>query len=100
ARLPLELVLARLEVVARVERHDAADEDPPRLVDHAFACEKLGDVAAAHAARNVDELVLREWARLLEALLAEHGGAAGPEAEHEDDGKQSVAGDDDRIAGT
>src|SRR5262245_60035163 len=100
ACLPLELVLAGLEIIARIHRHDAADEDPPRLVDHALAREDLGDVSAAHAARNIDDLVLRERAGLLEALLAEHGGAASREAEHEDDGKQSVAGDNDWIAST
>jgi len=62
-----------LEVAARLERDDTAEEHPG-LVDHALVLEQVGDRARADAARNVDHLVLGERAGRVETLLAdEHG---------------------------
>ena len=65
-----EFVLAGFELAARLERDDAAQEDP-RLVDHALALELFGDGSRAAAARDVDHLVFGERAGRVEALLAE-----------------------------
>ena len=52
-----ELIFARFEVLARLERQHAADEHPG-LVDDAFALQDIGNVADAGAVRNIDDLVL------------------------------------------
>ena len=69
------------------------------LVDHAFALQQVGDVAACRAARDVDDLVLGERARRLEALLADHERRRRrPAATRNNKVNNGIADDHERIA--
>ena len=70
ARMFGELIFAVLELAARLQHHDAADEHIG-LIDHALAHQQVGNVLGAEPARDVDDLVLGQRPGRLEALLAE-----------------------------
>ena len=70
AGMGLELVFAGFEILARLEREHAADEDPG-LVDDALAHQHIGDIADAGAARDIDDAVLGQRSGRVETLLAE-----------------------------
>src|SRR3974390_906653 len=53
-----ELIFAGFKILARLERQHAADEYP-RLIDHPFARQEIGDVAHAETVRDIDHLILR-----------------------------------------
>ncbi len=97
ARVRLELILAGLEVLARLEDENAADEHP-RLLDDAFTGEHVGDIANAGAVRNVDDAVGRQRARRVEALLADHQADAGGDRRQHEQADDRVADDHERIA--
>jgi len=67
-----ELIFAGLEILAGFEHEHAADEDPG-LVDDALLRQRVGNVAKTGPVRNVDDTILRQRPRLLEALLARPG---------------------------
>src|SRR4029077_4319870 len=97
AGMGAELVFTRFEILARLERQHAADEDPG-LVDDAFALQDVGNVADAGAVRNIDDLVRRQRAGRLEPLLAEdQRGEANNRQQHEE-AENGVADDDERVA--
>ena len=62
AGMRLELIFAGFEALVSLENEHAADEDPG-LVDDAILVKHIGDVANAGAARNIDDLVVRQRAR-------------------------------------
>src|SRR5262249_28434388 len=89
--------LAVFELAARLAHPYAADEHP-RLIDHAFALQDVGDIAHAGAARNIHDLVLRQRAGRLEALLAEAERQTGAQRGEKNEREQRAAGDDDGMA--
>ena len=66
----LKRVFAGLELRARLQRKNAADERPAIIIDHAFALQNIGNVGHSRARRNVDDLVVLQRSRGLELLFA------------------------------
>jgi hypothetical protein len=91
-----ELIFAVFQLVARLEQQRAGHEQVGP-VDHALAHQQVGSVADA-AARDVDDLLLFERAGQIEPLLADHEGDADRNRQHENDGEDRIARDDDGIA--
>jgi hypothetical protein len=100
ARALVELVFAEFQIrAARLHRHRSGDEDP-RIADHAFALEQLADIANAKTARNVDDLVLGQRARLFETLVGPIGGESDDDGEQQHDREDRIADDHDGMTGT
>ena len=96
AGVRLELILAGLETLARLEHEHAADEHP-RLIDDAVAHQHIGDVADAGTARDIDDAVLTKRPRCIETLLAEYERDAGHDGHQHEKADDRVADDDERI---
>ena len=70
AGMGLELIFAGLEILTRLEREHAANEDPG-LIDNALAHQDIGDIADAGAARDIDDAILGQRPGRIETLLAD-----------------------------
>ena len=92
----LELVFAGLEILTCLKDEHAADEHPG-LVDDALARQHIGDVAHAGSVRDIDDAVLRQRARLLEALLADEKHDARHDRQQHENTDDGVADDDERM---
>ena len=92
----LEFVFAGLEILARLEHEHAADEQP-RLIDHVFAGENIGDIAHSGAARDIHDAVCRQRARRLEALLPNKQRNTGRQSHKHEGADNSITKDDERM---
>jgi hypothetical protein len=91
-----KLELARFEILACLE-HEHPTDKQPRLVDDAFARQDVGNVAHARTARDIDDAILLQRARRLEALLTDdkcHARHNGQQHESADNG---IADNDQRV---
>src|ERR1700751_3502666 len=92
----LKLVLAGLEILARLKYEYAADEQP-WLIDDAFARQNIGDVAHPGTTRNIDGAIRLQRARGLEALLAEKQRDTGGQGHKNKGADDGVADNDQRM---
>ena len=90
-------VFAGLEVVALAAQPDAGDEQPLRG-DDAVALEAVGDVADAGTLVDGDGPGLVEAARPVELHLSDQQPAAQHDPRDDDDGKDEIEEDDERMA--
>ncbi len=69
-----------------------------RLVDDVLAREQIGDLAQAQSARNIDDLFAIERPGGFELVLAVRIDKPAGDRDHENDGENRIAGDDQRVA--
>ena len=99
AGILLKQIFAGLELRACLQREHGADERPAIIVDDAFALQRIGDVGHSGARGNVDDLVLLQRTGRLDLLPAVEISAADADHQHQNEGDDGVADNDQRIAG-
>ena len=96
AGMGFELIFASLEVLARFEHEHAADEDP-RLIDHSFARQHVGNVANSGAARDIHDPIIGKRTGSVEPLLAGNQRDAAHHGEQDKNADDRVADNDKRM---